>query len=497
MTALPSSPGLRAVCRAAASVLLFASAPACQEDTSPESGETDPTTATGDPVTSGSGDLPPGASAPISSPPPGTVPEAPPPPRPYVPFDINHVLSTGQSNSVANDAKPVLSTTQPYANVMFDVGVMTAASCDGDGCKAYQKPSSFVPLVEGDSFWYPVETMSAGLANQTARIARARSTEHAMLVSLHGRSGNSYWCLRKGTCDWWTDRSYIAPFAEALMQVADAKAIAEAAGKSYVVRAVTAIHGEHDHYAYSSDDSAFPLPGSDGTGTVADYSDALLEWQRDYESEVTAITGQSEPIPLFVSQYSHWNDVPHTKIAFMQLDAHVRSKGKVMVVGPTYALPYTSTCLHFTNHGERHLGEYFAKAYARVVLEGRDWEPLRPTAVTIDGAVVTARFQVPVPPLVLDTETVTDPGSYGFEWYDESGAPPAIASVTLAGPDTVRVELARAPTAKGRLRYAYTFGGCAGSGTVARGNLRDSDATPSENGYPLWNWSVHFDVPVP
>ena len=45
--------------------------------------------------------------------------------------DINHILLTGQSNSVANSAKPILSTTQPYDNVMFDVGVMTAATCDG------------------------------------------------------------------------------------------------------------------------------------------------------------------------------------------------------------------------------------------------------------------------------------------------------------------------------------------------------------------------------
>src|SRR5207253_2285800 len=78
----------------------------------------------------------------------GAVPE--PDPVPYVPFDVNHVLSTGQSNAVANGGTPVLSTSQPFANVMFDTGVMTGGSCDGDGCTTYQKPSSFVPLVEGD-----------------------------------------------------------------------------------------------------------------------------------------------------------------------------------------------------------------------------------------------------------------------------------------------------------------------------------------------------------
>ena len=177
------------------------------------------------------------------------------------------------------------------------------------------------------------------------------------------------------------------------------------------MRAVTAVHGEHDHYGR---ESYFPLPGTDGKSTIADYGHALEEWQRDYEDGVKAITGQTVPVPLLVNQYSHWNDRPTTTIAYEQLAAHVRSKGKVVVVGPTYVLPYSSDCLHFTGEGERHLGEYFAKAYSRIVLEGRKWEPLRPFKITIQGNVITARFLVPKPPLVLDTTKVTNPGNYGF-----------------------------------------------------------------------------------
>ncbi len=420
-------------------------------------------------------------------------------PVPYVHFDVNHVLSTGQSNSVANDGKPILSSTQPFSNLMFDTGIMTAADCDRDGCTGYQKPSSLVPLVEGDTFWYPVETMSAGLANEVTKLATQRygKPAHDVLVSLHGRSGNNYWCLRKGGCDWWADRGYVKPFDEAMMQVADAKALATAAGKTYAVRAVTAIHGEHDHYAESGGYSYFPLPRTDGTGLLKDYGEALEEWQRDYESSVKAVTGQTVPVPLLISQYSHWNDVPTTKIAYQQLAAHERSKGKVVIVGPTYRLPYTSACLHFTADGERWLGEYFAKAYARIVVEGLPWEPLRPVSARLAGSVITVRYLVPVPPLVLDTERVRDPGSYGFEYFDASGAPPAISNVAIVGPDTVKITLAAAPTgANKRIRYAYTFTGCGGSGTIARGNLRDSDATPSQAGYDLYNWSVHFDMPL-
>lgn len=489
------SVGWRRQCAAILAGAAFATVSACQNGTSPSSSEAPSRGSSDDTPTSPPVD----ASSPDVTAPVGVVDDAgagdAETPMPYVAFDINHVLSTGQSNAVANDGQPPLSTSQPHANVMFDVGIMTASSCDGDGCKKYDKPTSFVPLVEGDTFFYPVETMSGGLANTAARLFAPAA--HAILVSLHGRSGNSYQCLRKDGCDWWPTRGYIKPFTEAMMQVTDALALATAAQKTYAVRAVTAIHGENDHYAYAAGTSAFPLLGTDGTSTLADYADALLEWQRDYEQGVKAITKQTVPVPLFISQYSHWNNVPTTKIAFMQLDAHLRAPGKVMIVGPTYALPYSDDCLHFTNHGERNLGEYFAKAYARVVFEGKRWEPLRPLSVHLTGNTVIVKLLVPSPPLVIDTTRVKDPGHYGFEWHDASASPPAITNVEIIGIDTVKVTLASVPTgADKRLRYAYTFTGCAGSGTTARGNLRDSDATPSSYGYDLFNWLVHFDMAV-
>ena len=424
---------------------------------------------------------------------------AEPAPVPYRHFDVNHILSTGQSNAVANDGVPIVSTTQPYANLMFDSGVMPATACDTNGCSVYQKPTSLVPLVEGDVFFKAIETMSAGLANEATKLARGTGlATHDVLVTLHGRSGNSYWCLRKGGCDWWPGNTYVKPFAQGMMEITDGLALSKAAGKSYVVRAVTAIHGEHDHYAAAAGESLFPLPGTDGVSVIRDYGEGLEEWQRDYEAGAKAITGQTIPVPLLVSQYSHWNNVPTSVIPYQQLAAHVRSKGKVLVIGPTYVLPYSSDCLHISGPGEQHLGEYFAKVYARVVVEGRRWEPLRPTAITRQGNVITAKFLVPKPPLVLDTAKVSDPGNYGFEFTDDSGAPPAIASVALSGPDSVTVTLAATPVgANKRLRYAYTFHGCAGSGTIARGNLRDSDDTPSQGGYDLSNWAVHFDEAMP
>ena len=421
-------------------------------------------------------------------------------PVPYEHYDVNHVLSTGQSNSVAHEGRPVLSTTQPFANLMFDVGVMTSGDCEAQGCRTYQKPAAFVPLVEGDTFWYPVETMSAGMANLTSKIATERlgKPSHDMLVSLAGRNGLTYWCLRKGGCTF-IDPTYLNAFDENMRQVDDAMAIAKAAGKSYVVRAVTAVHGESDDYAYATNTQEFPLDGTDGAHqSVRSYADALMEWQRDYERAVREKTGQTAAVPLLVSQHSGWNDIATSAVAQYQYEAHVRSKGKVVLVTPGYPLEYHEDCRHYSNHGERQLGEYFAKAYARIVIEGLPWEPVHPREVKLSGSTITAKFHVPKPPLVLDTERVTDPGNYGFEVVDAAGTRLTIADVALAGPDTVTVTLAAPPSGSVRLRYAFTTTPqtCPGKTRGARGNLRDSDDTPSLNGYELFNWAVHFEVPV-
>ncbi|MEA2749248.1 MAG: hypothetical protein QOI41_3391 [Myxococcales bacterium] len=472
-------------------------------------------------------------------------PPPPPPPGPlstdYVDYDINHVLETGQSNSVANGGRPdntvpintvPYTTTQPYTNLMFNTGVMTAQSCDGNGCPAanYVAPTSFVPLVEQDQFFSgsKVETASSALANEVSNLALTTfmfnvkagyPTKHDVLVSLHGRSGNTYWCLRKGGCSY-KPANEIKAFDEATAQVTAAKALAAAAvpPKSYVVRAVTAIHGESDHYAYqqnADNHPEFPLVGTNGVANrIQEYDDALIEWQEDYEAMAKSITGQTQPVPLFISGVSGWTGNRHSKLSLLQMSAHLRAPGKVVYVAPGYvfegAVPSTFPvngaleCLHFSIHGQQHLGEYFAKAYAQVVFKGQPWEPLRPIDIQRAGAVITVKLLVPVPPIALDTTRVAMIGNYGFD-FSEGGVDQAISKVEVTAADTVTITLAAVPGAGvKRLTYAVnqpTPNGCIGPGVVsaggARGNLRDSDATPSVHGYSLYNWEVPFDMAVP
>jgi len=298
-------------------------------------------------------------------------------------------------------------------------------------------------------------------------------------VSVHGRSGNTYECLRKAGCDFLRAKGYTSAFEEALKQVADAKALVEATGTQYRVGAVTAVHGESDHYASQSPRTT--------------YADALVEWQRDYDTSIRALTRQTENVPLLISQMSNWNDRSTSDVPLAQVDAHVRASGKVILVAPTYMLPYAEDCIHFTNHGERRLGEYFAKAYAAA-----RWEPLRPLDAIGDGKTIRVRFTVPKPPLVFDTNAVKDPGSYGFEVVDASGVNVVIEGVELTGPDTVAIAIADGAPSGLRVRYALnaTPQTCPGPESGPRGNLRDSDGAKSIYGYELQNWAVHFEIAV-
>lgn len=468
----------------------------------------------------------------------------------YTDYSINHILNAGQSNSIAsggtrndlNQGAPQFTFTGPhptYTNLAFNtggavagqIGPFTALGCGGGGCAASARrvPVSFSPLQEGDRHMnYQVETHATAMANRINDIALAEYfpgtpyTKHDVLVSNHGRSGYNYACLRKGGCNYnplSLPATGYPPFTEGIEQATWGSGLAAAAGRSHVVRAVTFIHGEDDHYNYGD---LYPVARRAGGGTLADYADALGELQTDYETDVRAVTGQAEGVPLFVSQMQGWtntnvlpsnpNYIPpaSSPIPVQQYRAH-KTNPMVVLVMPGYSLLFND-CLHFNGFGQRKLGEYFAKAYAKWVFEGKKWEPTGPMSITRAGAVVTVKYHVPVPPLALDTTNVTNPGNYGFRYLTggsakiASGTAQAIQSVVVTAPDTITITLAAVPAgANQRLEYANYFDyagtgrpGCPGPTQGVRGNVRDSDpAVSSTDNKRLYNWGVTFELPVP
>lgn len=381
-------------------------------------------------------------------------------------IDINHLLITGQSLSTGWNSA-VLSDTQPYNNLRFSTGVRAGAV----------GLTELVPLIETADAQNG-ETIASGLANLAAATWQSLGFfPEQLLVSAHGVPGARYELIKQGT----------AAYAAGLAQIAAAKLIADLTRTSYRVRAVAVVHGESDH-------NDFPPPGN------PDYAANLLAWRAAYDTDARAITGQSEELVLIFCQVSSWTAFGEatSSIPAQQWQIARTDPLRFALVGPKYFLPY-SDIVHLTGDGTRWLGEHYAKAYARIFLEGQPWRPLSPLGAALTGAAVVVDFHVPSPPLVLDTELVSDPGSYGFEFVDGSGEPPTITAVELSGPAQVTLTLSAEPTGPSpRIRYAWsgTPGAPAGPTTGPRGNLRDSDPTPSLHGYPLYNWAIHFDEPV-
>lgn len=373
---------------------------------------------------------------------------------------INQILSTGQSLSVGVNATPALTTTQPYSNVMLTGG----AGGTGTG-------ASFTPLIESS-----IETMSSSMANTIT--ANSTSNNFQVVVGLHGVSGYTYSQLKKGT----------TPYSNGMTQVTNTKSAATLLGKTSRVIGVTTIHGETDN-----------LNGVSGPT----YQGYLEEWQHDYDTDVKAITGQTNDVILFLDQLSSFM-APYaysatSEIPIYQLKAAEDNPGKIVLVTPKYFFNY-SDLHHLTAQSERWLGEYYGKVIKKVIINHEAWRPLTPDSALLNGNVIYANFHVPAGILTFDTTLVSPRTNKGFEYYDSTSSA-SISNVEILDSDTVKITLSGVPTGSDqRLRYAYT--GIPGTNTgaqnagTAAGNLRDTDPYPSLYGNTLYNWAVHFDQPI-
>lgn len=363
--------------------------------------------------------------------------------KPY----LNHILSTGESVSLGVGGGPPLSVTQPYQNVQL-------------------ADDKLVPLIEK-----PVETPSSGMANQLTLASPGKTWDFA--VTRHGQSATLYIGLAKGS----------PPFATGMKQVQAVAAAAKAQGQIPRVIAVTAIDGEAD--------------GGSGWGTS--YSKSVQQWQADYQQEVSALTGQTGVLPMFIDQLSAFGALSAgPTVALAQLEASLAKPGAIFLVGPRYQFDYPDK-LHLDAPSYRRLGAYFGKVMGRVFFQGEAWLPLSPLTASRKGKVITLTMHVPNPPLVLDTQLMAKRSQYGFE-YVNSKESIAITAVSVAG-SAVTVTLASEPAHPGEhLRYACAFVKQSGSGALVAdapgGNVRDSDSTPGPDGKPLYNWAIHFDVAV-
>jgi hypothetical protein len=375
------------------------------------------------------------------------------------------IIGTGQSLSVGAGAAPI-STVQPYNNLkLLDRGPDPQYPLDGGG------DLSLVPLTEPikprlqgySDNQYPNnilgESPNTGMANEISKLWLDRvGGDYVTLQSPVGWSGH---CLRdidkRGT-----GRAYPGSLSEGR----SFQRLADEAGKTFAFGAIILTHGECD-------------AGNPG------YEDGLFQLWHDYNDDLRAITGQSQDVPLLVSQQSTIL-VPRGGSSVAVWKLAVDHPGQAYCVGPKYQYQYLPDHLHMDAAGYRRIGEKYAEVFDLVVNQGVFWKPVQPNTVVREGARVIVTFDVPNPPLSWD-ENISAPhqevhsvwaNGRGFEVSDSTGEL-TISSVDIVGDDVVEITLDREPTGSNLLlRYALTQDGIGiqgGTDLGMRGQLRDSD----------------------
>lgn len=255
-----------------------------------------------------------------------------------------------------------------------------------------------------------------------------------------------------------------------------------------IARALYFIHGETDF-------------------ANASYAANLTQLQSDYQADIQAVTLQSEPVPMIITQLGSmrmWTTTPDAaggnKSVLAQLAASVANP-RIVLACPTYQLSYVGDNIHYTNVSKRLIGEYFEKATRKFIFEGRDWVPVSPKpfntwTVNAGAGTILIPMNVPIGPLAFDTTLVTDPGNKGFSYVDSAGRTIANVQITGANSDQILITLSGPIASTAVVNYAYSNGTNNTSGPVtgARGCLRDSDSSLSrwDGATHLYNWCVIF-----
>lgn len=280
-----------------------------------------------------------------------------------------------------------------------------------------------------------------------------------------------------------------------LDDVTAGKSLANSQGKSYACNAVSWIQGETDNYYNLS---------------ASVYYEKMVALFDSLNSDIKAITGQTEDVNFFLYQtdsshfYGPVGDsyrYPHIPLAQLRI---AREKSNVHLATPIYHLPKIGDHTHFTAVGSKWFGGYFGIAFKRVLIDNKKDNYLYIKEAFVQGNNIFVTFNVPKPPLVLDTINQIDRGvGKGFQIrnvndFADNSYLDIITGVEIIRPDMIKISCSSSPVGK-KLTYAVSNANSYGvSSQYIGGNLRDSQditfnfkenvGASTETEHKMFNW---------
>lgn len=402
-----------------------------------------------------------------------------------IPADITMVIAYGQSWAVGFENQAV-SLVSRFPNLMFNGGVRTQCVSDDPAVSM----NAFAPLVEHQDDHTPEfpafpggvgESTGTGSAEMVSELLKAENNiTHAnarcqFLVTAPGEGSKSIEGLSDGS----------VCFTRLKKQILAGYQLAQAAGKTFAVGAVTWVQG-----------------GSDGPNQA--YPAQLEALRVAVDSYAKSVTGQVKNVELVTWQSfplggaGSIDDVYWRHVVGLDQYPHIHTAGPSYFFDNSYYnADGTTGSLHFNGLSSKWLAGYLGLAMKRVICDGEDWQPLRPTRLLRQGRLCSIDFHVPVGSLVADTTRFHAQPNLGFNLYASNGAELPLASAAIAGRATVVLQAVDVIPAGAFVRYGGVqseWGRHTGSG----GNLRDTQGdliTFDGGGFdlPMHNWCVVFN----
>lgn len=355
----------------------------------------------------------------------------------------------GQSLGLGAEGQPALSLTQPYENLTFENGPKSIDAGDIDASQPLAENDLDEGAVAGTTHG---ETVCSSMANHAVRLAAVHlgyTPEDFVIFSFTAaHAGASIEELKKGT----------AYFTRLTDQVTAMKALADAENKRLVVPALTFIQGT-----------------SNQSDTELEYRILLEQYQVEVETAIQAITGQTSPVHLILSQEGDLGSSMVGGVGLAQLHASLESD-VIHCVTPTYHIGRSADGTHMINTQYVELGHYFGRGGYELFVAKEEPAALYPVSCTAEGTTAWIKFHVPTKPLAIDTTDLPATTDNGVKISDDTGTLTLSGMTVLADGETLQITLNRALGANPVCRVGMDYL-AAGLGSIDHGastNFRDS-----------------------
>ena len=312
---------------------------------------------------------------------------------------------------------------------------------------------------------YQKRAFELSVYNMAKVLADSTGSDTLICIFPGGQGATAIADLSKGT----------KPYQKFIEDIKSAYEKATENGWKFVIPAICWMQGESDIVNYPD----------------TDYKQMLQQIRNDMNADISSITKQNENIPFVCYQANSLTRAEHFKArdydctetyvpqTFVEL---LRDDSCFWASGPTYPYTCVNEKIHIDAIGQQSIGALAAKSVLGI-LRGRErFRGLIPVRVTSQDSSVTIHFNVPCPPLSIDTIQVAKAEHYGFSVINKQNQ--NIAKSVVVGGDHVIINCTEAPN-DCHIRYAIN-GDYMKSGNLhgPRGNLRDS----------VGNWCYQFDI---